>query len=136
MTVRALRLTPSSPTRCGDYDLDAVVIEHDDMEPLGFRLELGRVMDILWAVPTPDGDRLRLIHVDAAAYHVDPSLEADPFVCDLPLMTWDGGLVELADGASIVRVEVELCASPATYRCVVSTQDRTGVTHAKTFASS
>ena len=119
--IRAVHLRPPSPVSCGDYDLDAVAIEiDDDGSGLDFRLELGLGLGIYWALPAARGGRLRLAHVDGAAYTLDePELVADPFIADLPLQTWQGDLATFGDGSTLTLVAVEATASPGWYRCIV-----------------
>ena len=119
--IQAVHLRPPRRISCGDYDLDAVAIEIDeDGSALDFRLELGRGLGIYWALPIARGGRLRLAHVDGAAYTVDePTLVADPFLFDLPLQMWHGELAKLRDGSTLTSVSVEAIASPGWYRCMV-----------------
>lgn len=115
----SVRLRPSNPVRCGDYDLDALTLVLEQGK-LDFRLELGRGIEIFWALPAARGDRLRLVLVDAAAYHVDePALVADPFVFDCPRTEWRGELGQLGDGIELVRVAFEARTAPAAYACEV-----------------
>src|SRR5690606_1657593 len=72
MPTRAIRLKPRQPTTLGDYALDHVTVElGEDETQRDFRLELGLDLGIYWALPAARHDRLRLAHVDGAAYHVD-----------------------------------------------------------------
>lgn len=111
--------------RVGEYDLDAVAIEYDpDTNRFDFRLELGSGLGIYWALPAGPNDRLRLFHVDGAAYTVDePELIEDPFVCDLDL-EWTGTLAEiekLDTEEDLVSVRIRATSNPATYRCEIGT---------------
>lgn len=120
--------------RCGDYDLDALVVELD-AGTLDFRFELGQGLGIFWALPAAPGDRLRLLHVDGAAYTVDePTLCADPFVFDLPRSEWRGELGRLADGSTVIAVAVEAGADPAHYRCEVIRRLASGQEETRTWA--
>ena len=70
--IQTVRLTPAQRMHVDGYDLDALAIEYDaEARSLDFRLELGKGLGIYWAVPAAEGDRLRLWHVDGAAYTVD-----------------------------------------------------------------
>lgn len=130
-----ISLAPPSPVRCDDFDLDAVVIEHDPAHGFAFRLVLGRGYDIFWAVPAAANDRLRLIHVDAAVYHVDePTLHADPYTTDLPRMRWDDVDHDLRGGGTVVGVECEASAAPGAYRCAVTVRAEDGTTTTTTLA--
>lgn len=120
--------------RCGDYDLDAFVVELDG-DTLDFRFELGRGLGIYWALPAARGDRLRLFHVDGAAYSVDePVLYADPFAFDFPHREWRGELGQLHDGSTVLAVAIEVTAEPARYRCEVVRRLATGAEETQTFA--
>jgi hypothetical protein len=109
------RFRPPSPKpQIGGYDLDAFVIEEDEAGDFDFRFELGMGLGIFWALPAALGDRLRLLHVDGAAYTVDePELSADPFVATFGPLTFQG------NGAPIVSVTIELTENPPGYACVV-----------------
>ncbi len=129
-----VRLAPPSKLACGTCDLDAFVIELDD-DSLDFRFELGAGLSILWALPAALGDRLRLIHVDGAAYWVDePSVWEDPFVFDLPRTEWGGELGTLHDGSTVLAVSIAATATPASYRCEVVRRLATGEVEQRTFA--
>jgi uncharacterized protein (TIGR02996 family) len=129
-----VRLAPPSKLRCGDYDLDAFVVELDG-ESLDFRFVLGSGLGIYWAIPAVRDDRLRLFHVDGAAYTVDePELEADPFVFDLPRTEWTGELGALADGSAVTAVAIEVSKEPAGYRCEVVRRTPDGAEQTRTFA--
>jgi hypothetical protein len=133
--VVTISLAPPSPVRCGDFDVDALVIEHDADVGFGFRLVLGRSYDIFWALPAAPGDRLRLIHVDAAVYHVDePTLHADPYTIDLPRLRWDGLDHELRGVGTVVAVECEARAAPGSYRCAITVRADAGTTATTTLA--
>lgn len=129
-SIRSLHLKPETPSKAGDYDLDAFVVEYtDDAAHFDFRLELGRVFDILWALPAAVHDRLRLIQVDAAVHAVDePTLRADPFTCDVAELRWQGELATLACGDTIVSVRFRASASPAAYRCEIGLRSPAGAT--------
>src|SRR5436190_9580744 len=92
---------------CG-YDLDAVAVEYEDDGYFDWRFELGQVMGIYWALPIERNGRLRLVHVDGAAYTLDaPELVADPWICDLERLEWSGDLKTFGDGMKLVAVAVE-----------------------------
>lgn len=134
--VSAVSIRPegSSRLRCGDYDLDAVVVELDG-GTLDFRFELGQGLGIFWALPAGEGDRLRLAHVDGAAYTVDePTLCADPFLFHLPATTWRGELGQLGDGSTVIAVTVEARIEPASYRCEVVRRLASGQEDVRVFA--
>lgn len=129
-----VRLVPSARPQCGDYALDRLVVELDGGD-LAFRLELGLGLAIYWALPAAPGDRLRLVMVDGAAFHVDePVLEADPFVFDLARTSWSGELGQLHDGSTVVRVAFEATAKPASYRCEVVRRSAALELHTQQFA--
>lgn len=129
-----VRLKPAARLQCGGYDLDRLVVELDDAE-LDFRFELGMGLAIYWALPAAPGDRLRLVMVDGAAFHVDePVLEADPFVFDLARTSWSGELGQLHDGSIVVRVSIEATTRPAAYHCEVVRRSPTGELHAQQLA--
>src|SRR5687767_1396315 len=103
MTTRAHRFRPPIPVSLGGYELDAFVVEEDDDAQLDFRFELGRGLGIFWALPAGRHDRLRLLHVDGAAYTVDePVLIQDPWVCELPRLEWLTQHITLAGGRRLV----------------------------------
>lgn len=119
--IRVVRVKPPAGTRCGEYDLDAFVVEQVDDRAIDFRFELGSGLGIYWALPVDAGERLRLLEVDGAAYTVDdPVLHADPFVFDLPRLAWTGELGTLAGSAMVTTIAVEATASPASYRCEIT----------------
>ncbi|HNN92033.1 MAG TPA: hypothetical protein PKI03_07185 [Pseudomonadota bacterium] len=62
--------------------------------------------------------RLRLVHVDGAAYTVDePTLCADPFQFDLPATTWAGELGQ-REQVAVARPHGRRSAAPThTRRC-------------------
>ena len=117
VSVVSIRPEGGSRLRCGDYDLDAVVVELDG-GTLDFRFELGQGLGIFWALPAGEGDRLRLAHVDGAAYTVDePTLCADPFQFDLPATTWAGELGQ-REQVAVARPHGRRSAAPThTRRC-------------------
>ena len=118
MSVRAHRFTPPVPLSLGGYAFDAFVVEDDDDAPhLSFRFELGRGLGIYWALPAGPNDRLRLVHVDAAAHTVDePVVIEDPWVCELPRLEWPGQLIPLAGGVRLVSVAIEMHEQPPSYQ--------------------
>ena len=122
MTISTIHLRPANPTTVAGYDLDAVAIEHDEGgHSCDFRLELGAGLGIYWAVPAGRNDRLRLFHVDGAAYHVDhPELVADPWSCDLDLC-WEGALGTFSDWTELLYVSLQMSADAAWYRCEIRT---------------
>jgi hypothetical protein len=129
-----VRLDPPKKMGCGDYDLDAFIVELDG-KTLDFRFELGRGVGIFSAVPAATGDRLRLFHVDGAAYTVDePELYEDPFVFDLPLTAWHGELGVLGDRSVVIAVTIEVSANPPRYRCEVTRRTVGGETQTQTCA--
>lgn len=116
------RVSPSPKPHLGGYDVDAFVIEESQDGDFDFRFELGRGLSIFWALPAGLGDRLRLFHVDGAAYTVDePELYADPFVAAFPRTTFQ------FDGAPIESVTIELTVEPPSYQCVVMCAGRAPV---------
>lgn len=134
MSAVSIRPEGGSRLRCGDYDLDAVVVELDG-GTLDFRFELGQGLGIFWALPAGEGDRLRLAHVDGAAYTVDePTLCADPFLFHLPATTWRGELGQLGDGSTVIAVTVEAHVEPASYRCEVLRRLASGQEEVRVFA--
>lgn len=121
-TVHRFRLPSANKPRLGGYDVDAFVIEEDEAGDFDFRFELGMGLGIYWALPAALGDRLRLFHVDGAAYTVDePELYEDPFVAAFGPRTFEG------NGAPIQSVTVELTEQPPGYVCVVFTTGRAPV---------
>ena len=114
------RFRPPEPKpQVGDSDLDAFVIDEDEAGDFDFRFELGMGLGIFWALPAGLGDRLRLLHVDGAAYTVDePELYADPFVANFGPITFE------ENGMSVT---VELTESPPSYVCVVFAKGRAPV---------
>jgi hypothetical protein len=129
VTIHSARLRPPSrrPT-LGDYDLDAVTVEYDEeSQAFDFRFELGQGLGIYWALPIERNGRLRLVHVDGAAYTVDePELIADPWICDLPRLEWREGLATFRDGTRLLSVEIDAREKPAWYRCKIALRDRQG----------
>jgi hypothetical protein len=118
-----IRLKPPQPTEIGDYELDCVAIELGaDETELDFRLELGLHLGIYWALPAERHDRLRLAHVDGAAYDMPaPDLIADPWTSDLAL-AWQGELGQLGNGRTLTAVRLELTSRPASYTCELVTR--------------
>jgi hypothetical protein len=116
------------PLRCGDHQLDAFVLEHQaGTDHLDFRLELGSGLSIFWALPAGRNDRLRLVHVDSAAYELDePQLMADPWTADLGPLGWEGELARIDADRTLVSVLFEMSAQPARYRCEVRLRHATG----------
>ena len=135
MTIHAVHLRPDRTIELGEYTLDAVAIEYDDEESkFDFRFELGQGLGIFWALPIERNGRLRLAHVDGAAYTVDePILIADPWICDAPRLEWRGDLKTFADGTKLVAVAVEAKAQPAWYRCVIVVRDARGKESTESF---
>lgn len=120
--IHRFRLPSENKPQVGGYDLDAFVIEEDEHGDFDFRFELGRGLGIYWALPAALGDRLRLFHVDGAAYTVDePELFADPFVAEVPRMTFE------SEGKPIKSVSIELHEKPASYSCVLVLEGRAPV---------
>lgn len=105
------------------YDFDSFVIEEDEHGDFDFRLQLGTGASVYWALPAGLGERLRLFHVSGTyAYELDePELEADPFIWDLPRVTFEG------DGKPIKSVSIELTANPPSYSCVLVLNGRAPV---------
>ena len=126
--MRTLRLRPETPTRLGDYDLDAVAIEIGaDESELDFRFELGQGLGIYWALPAGRNQMIRLAHVDGAAYTLEePILVEAPWRCDVPPLVWQGELAELPNGRVLASVRLEARAQPAAYRCELVTTHRGG----------
>lgn len=122
------RVRPERKIDLGGYDLDAIAIEYyDDPRAFDFRFELGSGLGIFWALPIERNGRLRLAHVDGAAYTLEePVLIADPWICDLPLLEWRGELKTFDDGTKFVAVTVEARAKPASYRCVIDVRGADG----------
>lgn len=120
--MHVVRLTPAPHSRCGVYDFDAFVVERDDEGHVDFRFELGDGLAILWALPAGVDEMMRLVLVDAAAWHVDePELREAPWRCD-GAWRWQGELGSLGDGVDLVGVDVVLTARPASSRCVLTTR--------------
>ena len=125
MTLQVARVRPEQKIDLGGYDLDAIAIEYDDdahmfefRNAYDFRCELGSGLGIFWALPIERNGRLRLAHVDGAAYTLDePILIADPWIYDLPRLEWRGELKTFDDGTQLVAVAVEARSQPAWYRC-------------------
>ena len=126
--MHVIRLKPVPGSTCGRHDLDAFAVEVDDDDGLDFRFELGEGLAILWALPAGENEMLRLVLVDAAAWHVDePELREAPWRCD-GTWRWEGDLGHVADGVELVGVDVVVTAAPASYRCVLTTRDHRGLT--------
>lgn len=122
MAWQTIRLKPEQPVRCGDYDLDACALEFDpESQRFDFRLEFGAGLGIYWALPAGPNDRLRLAHVDGAAYTLEePVLLADPWTCDLAI-EWTGSLAMLEDGSELLAVRLECTTNPPAYHCRIAT---------------
>jgi len=135
MSVQCARFRPEQKPVLGDYDLDAIAIEYyDDTGQFDFRFELGRGLGIYWALPIARNGRLRLMHVDGAAYTVDePELIADPWICDLPRTEWRGELGTFADGTRLLAVAIEAGSQPPRYRCEIAVRDKDGKERAESF---
>lgn len=125
VAVQTAHLRPDRKIELCGYDLDAVAVEYEDgASHLDWRFELGQGLGIYWALPIERNGRLRLAHVDGAAYHVEePTLVADPWICDVPRLEWRGDLKTFEDGTKLVAVSVEVKARPAWYRCVIVLRD-------------
>ena len=94
------------------------MVEEADQGSLDFRLELGSGLGIYWALPAAPNDRLRLLHVDGAAYSVDaPELIDDPWGCEFPELRWAGLNTPLSGGRTLLSVSIEV--TPHSYRCVL-----------------
>lgn len=134
--IEVVRLKPPRRVVLGEYDLDAFAIEYARGHAhLDFRFELGAGLGIFWAVPAGRGGRLRLWHVDGAAYDVDePWLIADPWVGGAERITWNGDLASLGDGRTLVHVDVECMVVPAAYRCQIGIRGADGKVEVFTFA--
>ena len=119
MRVQSAHLRPEGKPKLGEYDLDAVAVEYyEDTGEFDFRFELGEGLGIYWALPIERNGRLRLLHVDGAAYTVDePELIDDPWICDLPRTEWRGELKTFRDGTRLVSVVIEARSQPPWYRC-------------------
>ena len=118
MSIHTLSFKPPTRRSAGSYDLDAFVLEHDAQGALDFRFELGSGLGIYWALPAAPNDRLRLLHVDGAAYAVDePELIDDPWGCDFPELRWGGLNAPLSSGRTLLSVCIEV--TPHSYRCVL-----------------
>lgn len=127
MTSRAHRFKPPVPLSLGGYDFDAFVVASGDALHLDFRFELGRGLGIFWALPAGRNDRLRLLHVDGAAYTVDePVLMQDPWVCELPRLEWLAQHISIEGGGRLVAVAIEMHAQPPSYQCDFVTETTSG----------
>lgn len=124
------------PLELGDLQLDAFVVEHQSgTEHLDFRLEIGAGLGIYWALPADRNDRLRLVHVDGAAYELEkPELVADPWTADLGPLVWEGELATIEPGRTLVRVAFEASIIPPRYRCEIGLRDAEGRVTPHTFA--
>ncbi len=118
------RCKPPRQVAVGDYALDGIEIElGEDETDLTFRLLLGQGLGIYWALPASRNGRLRLAHVDGAAYHLpEPELVADPWCCDVPLLEWDGEIGQLGNGRTLIGIRFEAALQPAAYRCELVTR--------------
>lgn len=134
-TVQAAHLRPDRRIELCGYDLDAVAVEYyEEGRSLDFRFELGSGLGIYWALPIERNGRLRLAHVDGAAYTLEePILVADPWICDVPRLDWRGDLKTFEDGTKLVAVAVEARAQPAWYRCVIDVRGADGSENRETF---
>ena len=135
MSAQAAHLRPERKIEVCGYDLDSVAVEYDDDErKFDFRFELGQGLGIYWALPIERNGRLRLAHVDGAAYTLDaPELIADPWICDLPRLEWRGELKTFDDGTRLIAVAVEAKADPARYCCEIEFRDSQGKERADRF---
>jgi hypothetical protein len=126
--VEVFRMRPGQGIELGGYDFDAIAVEYyEEALAFDFRLELGSGLGIYWALPIERNGRLRLFHVDGAAYTLDePELEADPWICDLPRREWRGDLGTFDDGTQLLGVAIEAAANPASYRCEVQVRRARG----------
>ena len=135
MSVQSASFRPERKLVLGDYDLDAFAVEYyDDTGQFDFRFELGSGLGIYWALPIERNGRLRLLHVDGAAYTVDePELIEDPWICDLPRTEWRGDLKTFRDGTQLLGVAIEAKAEPARYRCEIVVRDKAGKERSERF---
>jgi hypothetical protein len=126
--VQAAHLRPERKIELCGYDLDALAVEYDDEAgEFDWRFELGQGLGIYWALPIEHNGRLRLAHVDGAAYTLDePELIADPWICDVPRLEWSGDLKTFGDGAKLVAAAVEATSRPAWYRCSIVIRSKDG----------
>jgi hypothetical protein len=133
--VQAVHLRPERKVELCGYDLDALAVEYDDdTGQFDWRFELGQDLGIYWALPIERNGRLRLAHVDGAAYTVDePELVADPWICDLERLEWSGDLKTFGDGLKLVAAAVEAASTPAWYRCSIVIRDKDGKESGETF---
>lgn len=112
------RFKPRDPLTLQGFDVDAFVVELDG-DDISFRLELGRGLDIFWALPAAPNDRLRLLHVDSAVSYIDEvTLHEDPWRVDVPQLHFVG------NRAPIVSVTFDALASPPGYSCEIVLIDR------------
>lgn len=133
--MEAAHLRPEQKIELCGYDLDAVAVEYDDdAGQFDWRFELGEGVGIYWALPIERNGRLRLAHVDGAAYTLEePELIADPWICDLPRLEWSGDLKTFGDGTKLVAVAVEASSQPAWYRCSIVVRDKNGKESSESF---
>ena len=133
--VQAAHLRPERKIELCGYDLDALAVEYyDEAGVFDWRFELGQELGIYWAFPIERNGRLRLAHVDGAAYTVDePELVADPWICDVPRLEWSGDLKTFGDGTQLVSVAVEATSLPAWYRCSIVVRDKRGKESGESF---
>ena len=127
MTTKWVQLTPPQRPPVGDYDLDHIGVRlGEDETELDFRLELGQGVGFYWGEPAARNDRLRLWHVDGAAYYVpEHELIEDPWTCDLAL-TMYGDLGRLGNGRTLVEIRITVTSTPPSYACEFVTR-RAGV---------
>ena len=135
MSVQVARFRPDRKPKLGDYDLDAIAVEYyGETGEFDFRFELGSGLGIYWALPIERNGRLRLLHVDGAAYTVDePELIEDPWICDVPRIEWRGELATFRDGTQLLGVAVEARSQPPRYLCKLVVRGRNGVERAESF---
>ena len=135
MSVQSARLRPERKFALGEYDLDAVAVEYyEGTGEFDFRFELGSGLGIYWALPVERNGRLRLLHVDGAAYTVDePELIEDPWICDLPSTEWRGELATFRDGTKLLGVTVEARSQRPWYRCKLVVRGKNGTERAESF---
>jgi len=130
------RMPLRPPLDVGDRQLDAFVVEHQaGTDHLDFRLEIGDGLSILWALPAARDDRLRLVHVDGAAYELEePELVLDPWSADLAPLVWEGELAHIDASRTLVRVAFTMASAPARYRCDIRIRHADGRLVDHTFA--
>jgi hypothetical protein len=127
VAISTVSYNPPGLTHAGGYEVDRFVVEYDDADDtLDFRFELGVSVGIYWALPAAPNDRLRVLLVDGAAFHVDePSLALDPFCCLVPRFEFQPGM-QLSGGRTLVSVAFEAGLRPGRYRCEFSLLGRDG----------